>query len=126
MIKYFRVLRRKNDVTREQFAQHWKEIQGPLFVSKCNVPGLRKYIQNHPIDAGPEFEHDIDCLLEIWFDDVKSAQAFLQWSKTEDGKACVEDEKPFLDSERSPHLLSREHIVFDTKEQRARYLQPAA
>jgi hypothetical protein len=37
-----------------------------MFLTKNNVPGLIKYIQNHPAkDTGLEFESDIDGISEM-------------------------------------------------------------
>ncbi len=112
MIKSFRVMKRRNDLTREQFLRHWKEIHGPLFVSK-NVPGLRKYIQNHPVKVtGPDFDTDIDGIVELWFDDLESAQAFPQWLRSDEGKECREDLELFVDvKEGLRRFLAEEHVL---------------
>jgi uncharacterized protein (TIGR02118 family) len=79
VIKSIGLLKRKKGLTREQFLQHYEKIHAPLFLSK-NVPGLTKYVQNHPAKgAGPEFETDIDGISELWFDDLESLNAFYQW-----------------------------------------------
>ena len=112
MIKYVGVLKRKNGLTREEFSQHWKETHGPLFLSK-NVPGLRRYIQNHNAKAtGPEFDSDIDGIAEIWFDDIESAQAFLQWHRFSDqAKDVREDAKLFINFRESPFFFSEAHVL---------------
>ena len=112
MIKSFKMMKRRNDLTREQFLQHWKKIHGPLFVSK-NVPGLRKYIQNHPARVTePEFETDIDGIAELWFDDLESAQAYPQWLRSSDeAKDLREDIKLFNVIEEGFRFLAEEHVL---------------
>ena len=111
MIKYFGVIKRKNGLTREEFLQHWKEIHGPLFVSK-NVAGLRKYVQNHPAKVtGRGADTDIDGIAEFWFDDVESAQAFFQWLiSSDEAKDLREDTKLFIDFKESPIFIGEEHV----------------
>ncbi len=111
MIKYFGMVKRKDGLTREQFLHHWKEIHGPLFASK-NVPGLRKYIQNWPAQVTkPELDTDIDGIVELWFDDLESAQAFPQWLRSDEGKECREGMKLFVNTEEISAFFGEEHVL---------------
>ena len=114
MVKVFRVMKRKNGLTREQFLQHWKEIHGPLQVSK-DVPGLRRYIQDYPVAVtGPDFDTDIDGIAELWFDDIESAQAFYRWLRSSDeAKDVREDLKLFVSTEEGFRFLVEEHVFKD-------------
>jgi len=112
LIKCFEVQHKRSDLTREQFVQYWKGTHGPLFASKCDLPGMRKYIQNHPIDAGPEFESEVDGgVVEFWWDDVKSLQAFPKWLRTTDnGKDAMEDGKRFIAIDKQIVFPCEEHV----------------
>jgi uncharacterized protein (TIGR02118 family) len=112
MIKALGMLKRKKGLTREQFLEHWEKIHAPLFLSE-NVPGLRRYIQNHPVKgAGPEFDTDIDGIAELWFDDLESAQAFYRWYPSSDeAKKLREDGKLYSDAEARFLFLAEEHVL---------------
>jgi uncharacterized protein (TIGR02118 family) len=113
MIKCFTTLKRKKGLTREQFLQHWEKVIPPLFLPKNMPPGLRKYIQNHPVKgASPEFDTDIDGIAELWFDDVESAQAFYQWLRSSDeAKECREDTPLYVNVEEPRRFLAEEHVL---------------
>ena len=113
MIKSFWVMKRRNGLTRDQFLRHWKEIHGPMFLSKKDLPQLRKYIQNHPAKVTrPEFDTDIDGIAELWFDDIESAQAFLQWHRfSDEAKELREDDKLLANVKEGFNLFAEEHAV---------------
>jgi len=89
------MIKRRPDLTREEFCKYWKEKHGPL-VAKI-VPGLRKYIQNYPMEPfGSKYE--FDGIAEMWFDDLQEFRQFLAWRKTGEAKALIADEQEFLGS----------------------------
>lgn len=73
MIKTIGLLRAKPGYSREQFSQHWQNVHGAL--SK-NVPGIRRYVQNHvisdrPAQQGiPHLGMQIDGVVEMWYDSL--------------------------------------------------------
>src|SRR3712207_7926096 len=48
MITRMGILKRRPDLTPEQFRKHWLEVHGPL---AARLPGLRRYHQNHVVDT---------------------------------------------------------------------------
>ncbi|MCO5091339.1 EthD domain-containing protein [Bosea sp. (in: a-proteobacteria)] len=63
---------RKAGVSRASFAQHWREVHGP---SALHLPGLRRYVQNHPLFVGglrPLPHPNFDLCAELDFDDAQS------------------------------------------------------
>jgi uncharacterized protein (TIGR02118 family) len=113
MIKSIGMMKRKKGITREQFVEHWEKIHAPLFLAK-DVPGFRKYVQNHPAKgAGPEFETDIDGISEMWFDDLESLKAFDRWLfSSPEAQDLRDDSDKFIDSEaRLPLFLAEEHVL---------------
>lgn len=108
MIKHFSMIKRKKGLTREQFLRHWKEIHGPLVVSK-DIPGLRRYVQNQAV---PDVESDIDGIAELWYDDIESAQAFVHWLfSSDEAEDLREDLKLFMDVGETFILFAEEHVV---------------
>jgi uncharacterized protein (TIGR02118 family) len=114
MIKSIGFLKRKKGLTLEQFLHHWEKIHAPLFLSK-NVPGLRKYVQNHPVKVGgPEFDTNIDGIAELWFEDAESLNAFYQWLHSSDeAKDLRDDSELYVDMEEQlpPTFTAEVHVL---------------
>jgi len=114
VIKVILVMKRRTDFTREQCFQHWKEVHAPMFTVK-NVPGLRKYAQNQAINTkieGSRSVADIDGLAEFWFDDIESAEAFLQWlDSSDEAEDLRKDLRSFADVEGTPIFIAEEYVL---------------
>jgi uncharacterized protein (TIGR02118 family) len=73
MIVRMGILTRRPDLTPEQFRRHWLEVHGPL---AARLPGLRRYHQNHVVDASQlAIDHargawEVDGFSQLWFDDM--------------------------------------------------------
>lgn len=78
--KRIALLRRRADLTREQFDAHWAGPHAPLI---RRLPGLQRYVQNHVVAAA---DNTIDGVVEVWFDDaaVSSPEAHFSSEQTED------------------------------------------
>ena len=122
MIKIVFCLRRRADLSREEFQDYWLTCHAPLVRSHADVLGIRKYVQVHSIDdaistavAGPrQSPQPFDGVAELWFD---SLDALIAAGGSEAGRAAskelLEDERRFIDLERSPLMLANEHVVID-------------
>lgn len=70
MIAAISLMRRRPDLSLEQFSRHWLHPHGTM---TAELPGLRHYVQHHPIDApGTNTlarELGLDGIPELWFDD---------------------------------------------------------
>ena len=104
MMKSFTFIKRKAGFSREEVLQYWKEKHGPL-AAKI-VPGLRKYIQCHPI---PVFESEMDGIVELWWDSRESDRSFLNWKQSEEGEDGREDEEKFSDTSKWVDFCRRTH-----------------
>lgn len=77
MIIRMGMIRKKENLSFDEFSRHWLEVHGPI---ASDIPGLRKYHQNHVIDSeqrGIEFPRTpfvLDGLSQLWFDDESSMQ----------------------------------------------------
>ncbi len=120
MVKLIFCLRRRPDITEEEFHRYWREEHGPLVSRHASALGIRRYVQLHtergPVNAvlaasrgTPEA---FDGVAELWFDD---AEALAASAGTDEGKAAVAelagDEQRFIDHARSPLFLADEHTV---------------
>jgi uncharacterized protein (TIGR02118 family) len=90
------LLKKKADWSTEEFRRYWRDHHGAL---AAQVPGLRRYEQNHVIDTeqrgisfkrGPE---QLDGFSMLWFDSEGAMRAALD---TDAGRALVPDENHFI------------------------------
>ena len=122
MIKLVFCLRRKPDLSREEFQRYWREHHAPLVRAHAAALGIRRYVQLHSIDdaislavAGPRRSPEpFDGVAELWFDDLEALAAS---GSTEAGRAAgaalLEDERTFIDLARSPLFLADEVVIID-------------
>lgn len=120
MIKLVFALRRKPELTREEFQAYWRGTHAPLVAERAEVLKIRRYVQVHTSDldglhgafqkrngGAPE---PFDGVAELWFDSlealggddpaVRQAQAEL-----------LADEANFIDLPNSPMWMAEEHEV---------------
>ena len=74
MIKFTILLRKRADLTQEEFVQYHKTKHGPLFKSLPEVQQyVRRYVQGHtqPIDLPGMPPPAYDGTTELWFDSVE-------------------------------------------------------
>ncbi len=108
-------LRRRPELSREEFQRYWREHHGPLMKSNMKALDARKYQQWHTCD-GPEAEQlmrsrggseDYDGLAVVWWDDLAH---FVAATGTDDGRAAgremYKDELNFIDLENSPIFMT--------------------
>jgi uncharacterized protein (TIGR02118 family) len=120
MIKLVFALRRRSDLTREEFQRYWREEHGPLVRSYAEVLGIRRYVQVHtlpdevhaPLRASRAAPEAYDGVAELWYDGLEALGAAVA---TDEGRAAalalLEDERRFIDHARSPLWLAEEHPV---------------
>jgi uncharacterized protein (TIGR02118 family) len=121
MLKFVMVIRRRADVTPEEFHRYWLEEHGPLARRLLEPLNLRRYVQVHTLDtplngliaASRGTTEAFDGIAELWFD---SLEALLTAFNTEEGAranaALVEDEAKFIDLSRSSTFVTKEHVIF--------------
>lgn len=108
MIKMATLLRRKPGMSVEEFQRYWLH-EHPRVVTA--MPGIRRYIQNHPL-AGGYRKGDLvwDGVAEVWADDTAACRAM---SESAAYKAVQQDEEKFLDRASMVLLLTEEHVIKD-------------
>ena len=125
MIKLVFPLHRLSKLSREQFQAYWRETHAPLVAQHAEALGIKRYVQVHtrstPFNEalresrkGPE---SYDGIAELWFESEAEIAASMQTPEgITAGRALLEDERRFIDLERSPLWLGEEHvIVTDTR-----------
>jgi uncharacterized protein (TIGR02118 family) len=123
MIKLVFTLRRREDMTREEFQRYWREQHAPLVRRHADALGIRRYVQVHacdtPLDeaiAGPRGSEPrfYDGVAELWWDSLEElVAAFSSDAGQAAGQELLEDEQRFIDLPRSPLWLGEENVVID-------------
>ena len=112
MIKMTILLRRKPEMSHEQFVAYHRNNHAPLF---CSLPEVkqhvRRYVQCH--STGEQFpgmpDYRIDGSTELWFDNVAGAVAVFT---SPDYMATIRpDEEKFLDLASCEIFFGLEHEV---------------
>jgi uncharacterized protein (TIGR02118 family) len=118
MIHLIFCLRRRTDMTREEFQRYWRETHGPLVRRHAGALGIQRYVQAHSIDhpvadaarQGRGAPEPYDGVAELWFDDDLGVRVATP-AAIEASRALLEDERRFIDLERSPIFFARDDNV---------------
>jgi uncharacterized protein (TIGR02118 family) len=123
MIKYVYCIRKRADLTDEEFHTYWKENHATFIRGLAKTLKAKKYIQSHKLDTplNDEFvkargfdSPAYDGVTELWWDNLDD---FLASFSTPEGieatKQYVADEANFVDFSQSRAFLTEEHVVFD-------------
>ncbi|MCH8064630.1 MAG: EthD domain-containing protein [Chloroflexi bacterium] len=122
MIKMVYCLRRRPELSREEFQRYWRETHAPLVQKYAQALNLRRYVQvhtsEHPVnDALRESRgamEPYDGVAELWWDSADSmATAMASAEGRKAGQALLEDEKRFIDVERSALWIGQEHAFVE-------------
>jgi uncharacterized protein (TIGR02118 family) len=124
MIKVMVGLRRRPDLTREEFQSYWydkhPEAAGPD-LEGIKAMGALRYVQVHAIDElynqrlgkARGGEEDFDGFAELWFE---SLDAFEEGARSDAGRAAAKaflaDEKNFVDWSRTMIMVADEKERF--------------
>jgi uncharacterized protein (TIGR02118 family) len=121
MIKLVFSLRRKPEMTREEFQAYWRDQHASLVSRHAEALRIRRYVQTHALSsevaaaqsAARGSEPDVyDGEAELWWDSVDDVVAAV--STPEGRQAAIElleDERRFIDLERSPLWIGEENVV---------------
>lgn len=120
MIKLTFALRRLPSLSREEFQAYWRERHAPLVSKHRDTLRIRRYVQvhalGHPLDAALRASRGapegFDGIAELWWDSAEDlALAAASPAGRVAGKELLEDERRFIDLERSPLWIGEEHVV---------------
>jgi uncharacterized protein (TIGR02118 family) len=123
MVKLIFCLRRLPHLNRGEFQKYWLETHGPYVRERAAAIGMVRYVQLHTgHDAvnemlrasrgGPE---PYDGVAELWFESVATMGAgFADEAGRRAAAELLEDEKRFIDLERSPLWLADIHPIMDS------------
>lgn len=103
MLKVISLLKRKEDISLEEFRQWALEEHPPL---GQQLPGIRRYRMSVVLQDNPDLPYH--AVSEFWFDDDAARQAAFA---TPQGKAAAEDAAAHCSSR--THLLTEEKVIIE-------------
>lgn len=121
MIKLVFSLRRRPEMTREEFQAYWRDRHAPLVRRHAEVLSIRRYVQTHARSseladaqsAARGSEPDAyDGEAELWWDSLDDLVAAASSPAGQQAAMeLLEDERRFIDLEHSPLWIGEEHEV---------------
>lgn len=122
MVKIVFCLRRRPHLSREEFQAYWSTHHAPLVAERARRLGIRRYVQSHTIsdpklnglaDQRGTQELPYDGVAELWFDSaaILYSRADLPEAIVQAGLDLLDDERQFIDLERSPIFVAQEQEI---------------
>lgn len=122
MIKLVYIITRSPEMTRQEFYARWLDVHGPLVKEMADHVKAVRYVQSHTVDSplnrqladSRGMPPAYDGITEVWWN---SMEDLVEGMSTPEGQAAhqrlLEDEKAFIDLEKSYLFLTEEHGIFD-------------
>lgn len=93
-------------VSREAARGYWRDAHVRLVEQ---VPGVKRYVQDHCVVGPDGSEPPYAGLGELWFDDIDTAKAALA---TREWQAVLEDASTFMDLDHVTAAWAEEYPIF--------------
>ncbi|MEM9175815.1 MAG: EthD domain-containing protein [Myxococcota bacterium] len=94
MIRTLSLIKRRPDLSREAFRDHYETVHAPLALPYMD--GLVRYVRYH-LDAELLGEVRFDVLSAFWYRDAESTARLMAILASDEGKPILEDELTFMD-----------------------------
>ena len=108
MYKVTFLLHYRKDLSVDEVRAEWMGSHGQLALK---IPGLRRYVQNHWVEAPEGHERTFDGSVDLWFD---NEAAFKTGFESPQGKAMLEDDLRLFDRSHKPAYVggvAEEHVM---------------
>ena len=122
MVKLVYVIRRREDLSAEEFRRYWLEVHAPKVTNVAKDIRARRYVQSHMLDT-PLNQAFVDSrglspvydgITEVWWDSLDDLMAAAATPEGERAyQMLLEDEQEFIDHGRSTIFMTEEHEIFD-------------
>lgn len=115
MIKMVVLIKRRPDLTLEEFCAHYERKHAPLAAGAIPADvaeAIKHYGQNHAVRIGRgTTDPPYDCVTEFEFDDLAGLKRWTDWYSSEEGKVLRDDEERFMDISRRVVIVTDERPV---------------
>jgi hypothetical protein len=112
MVKIVALLKRRADVSLEEFCDYYEHHHAPLFqqsIPPAVAGAITRYVQNHALQLGSgAAEPAYDCITEIGFDDLAGMRLWSEWYLGEGGQVLRDDEERFMDTSQRVVIVTEE------------------
>jgi uncharacterized protein (TIGR02118 family) len=112
MLKVDILVRRRPDLTHEQFLPHWRDVHAQLFSSQpVVIQHVRRYVHSRAVSHHPPgiVASDLDGIAQVWFDDIEGFNGVFGSHNYRD--VIRVDEEKFTDGKRCEFLFSEEASI---------------
>jgi uncharacterized protein (TIGR02118 family) len=119
MIKVLAMLKRKSDITPEEFSRYWFEKHGPLAMKLAPpgiLAGIQSYTQNHSMQLGKS-SPPYDAVAETIFFDKECLAKWNEWYFSDAAKALRDDEDNFMDTSQRVIIVTDERIILQNSKE---------
>ena len=107
LVKTIFQLKRKPGMSLADFRKYWVDVHGPIV---CQLPGLRRYVQCHTVDAAYSYaEPKWDGVAQLWVDDLAALQKMLDSREFKEGS--WPDGAKFLDQALVSNFVAQEYQI---------------
>ena len=108
MINAITIIKKKQNLTYENFQNYWKNEHATIV---ARSPLVGTYVQSHPIyNDKLTFEDTVDGIAEIWFEDTNAMRSL---AATKEYKDIQNDEKVFIDGSAVRLIIAEDIITFE-------------
>jgi uncharacterized protein (TIGR02118 family) len=124
VIKLVFSMRRRPELTREEFQSYWRDRHAPLVSRHAEALRIRRYVQTHARasefaaaqSAARGSEPDVyDGQAELWWDSLDDVLAVVSTPAGQQAAMeLLEDERRFIDLDSSPMWIGEEHAIVDS------------
>jgi uncharacterized protein (TIGR02118 family) len=106
VVKVLFILHKRPDMNEDAFRAYWRDTHGPI---TAKLPGLLRYVQNHPFSDPHGDPLPADGVDELEFEGIVEMQTALS---TSEGQRMLGDLGNFLDMTRSgPIIIEGDHQI---------------
>jgi hypothetical protein len=120
-VKLVCAIRRRSDLSKEEFYDYWLNQHGPLATAMIKKLGGYRYVQSHTSNEAlgllfassrGQIGQAYDGVTEVWFPSRKAlVKALATPAGVEANLRLAKDETNFIDLPRSSYFLSTEHVL---------------
>ena len=120
MIKLTFAVRRLPHMSLSEFQHYWRENHGPLVRERAEALRIKRYVQVHRLDspvndamrASRDAGEPYDGVAELWWESIEEMVAATSSAEgRQAGRELLEDERKFIDLQRSALWLGEEYEI---------------
>ena len=122
MVKLVYCLRRRANVSPEEFYRYWLDTHGPKVKNAAEAMRALRYVQSHTCEpevneafvASRGLAPGYDGITEVWWNSIEDLKSAMASPAGAEAMAMLrEDETRFIDFSQSCVFMTTEHLIFD-------------